>query len=87
MITSFLLFFANYALQTFVSFLPFSAGLPDDVASSLYSFGGYVGILDPILPIATMATVFALVISFELAILSFNMLRWIVGYIPFIGKG
>jgi len=87
MITSFLLFFANYALQTFVSFLPFSAGLPDDVASSLHSFGGYVGILDPILPITTMATVFALVVSFELAILTFNMLRWIVGYIPFIGKG
>lgn len=86
MITTFFLLFANYVISTIVSVLPSSSGLPADVQTSLVTFGGYVGILDPILPVSTMATVFGLVIAFELAIFAFKGIRWVVGYIPFIGK-
>jgi len=87
MIGSFILFFAGYVLQLLTAILPSSSGLPADVSSALSDFGGYVGILDPILPIGTLATVFALVVAYELAVFCFKTVRWVVGYIPFIGKG
>jgi len=85
MITSFLVSFAAYVLQTLVAIFPSSAGLPPDVTAALTQFGGYVGVLDPILPIATLATVFALVITFELSIFGFKALRWLISHVPFVG--
>lgn len=85
MITSFFISFALYVLQTIVAIFPASTGLPSDVTTALTQFGGYVGILSPILPIGTMATVFALVISFELAVFAFKGVRWLLSYVPIFG--
>jgi len=66
--------------------LPVSEGLPADVQAAISSFGGYVGILSPIFPILTMATVFSLIIAYELAVFGFKALRWIFGFVPLVGK-
>lgn len=85
MITSFFVSFAAYVLQSIVLLFPASEGLPSDVSAALTQFGGYVGILSPILPISTMATVFALVITFELSVFGFKGIKWLISHVPFVG--
>jgi len=85
MITSFFVSFAAYVLQTIVAIFPDSTGLPTDVTTALTQFGGYVGILSPILPISSLATVFALVITFELSVFAFKGIKWLISHVPFVG--
>jgi len=86
MITTFLLSLSSYVVSAILYLLPDSSGLPSQVTSALSVLSGYVGILDPILPISTLAVVFSLVIAFELAVFAFKTLRWLIGFVPFVGS-
>lgn len=72
-------------LTTVIGLLPSSNGFPTVVMTSAHTIGGYFGMLSPILPMGTLATVIALVFSVEIAIFGFKTLRWLIGHIPFIG--
>jgi len=86
MITEIFLFIAYSIATSLVGLLPFSEGFPPEVLATLTDLGGYVGILDPIAPLSDMATVFSLVLAFELSLFAFKGVKWLVGFIPFIGK-
>lgn len=85
MITSFLLTFALYILETIVSIFPSSAGFPVEVNNAVAFVAGYVGILDPLVPLGTLATILTLVITFELSVFGFKGLKWLISHIPFVG--
>jgi len=72
-------------LSLVIQILPESTGFPAEVNTAVTSLGGYVGILDPIFPISTLATVVGLVFSTELAIFMFKNSKWIIGHIPWVG--
>ena len=85
MIISAFINFASYSVNLLLALFPSSNGFPIEVSNSISIISGYIGILSPIVPIDTMATIISLIISFELAVFSFKGLKWIFSFIPLIG--
>jgi len=85
MITSFFITISYFLLNGILSIFPLSSGFPSDVDTAVSSIGGYLGILDPLVPIPTMLTILTLIITFELAVFAFKGLKWIFSHIPLIG--
>jgi len=85
MITSFLLTLAVTVLNTILLIFPASSGFPSQVDTAVAFVAGYVGILDPIVPLSTLATILTLVITFELAVFAFKGFKWLISHIPFVG--
>lgn len=77
------------AVYAFVAFLiglfPAGAGLPTELHDAVIFIGGYVGILDPIVPTATLLTCVTLVVTVEIAVWGFKAVRWAISHIPFFG--
>jgi len=85
MIGDFFLNIAYWFLSTIIGFLPTSTGFPPTVLQGATYLGGFVGMLDPIVPMGTLATVVAIAFTVEIAIFGFKTLRWLLGHIPLIG--
>lgn len=86
MILTALIALASVIIDTILSIFPTSTGFPVEVHNAFQFLGGYVGILSPIVPLDTMATILTLIITFELVIFSFKAFKWLFGYVPLIGK-
>lgn len=86
MITTFFILIALFALNLTVSVFPTSSGFPAEVDTAIASLGGYVGILDPLVPISTMATIIGLIVGYELLIFAFKGFRWLFSHVPFLGS-
>ena len=82
--TSFV-YLASYIIGILVVALPDGTGFPSEITSAFATMGGYIQILDTLLPIGTLASVLAVLIGVELAIFGFKSIRWLVSYIPFVG--
>lgn len=85
MITDSIILLGQSFLSYVIGLLPSSSGFPDSVLSAAEYIGGYLGVVSPLLPIGTLATVITLVLTAELAIFGFKTIRWLLGYVPFIG--
>jgi len=86
MIISGFLYLASTILTLILAVFPASAGLPSEFTSALSTFSGYVGIIDPLVPVATLATAVGIVMSYELVVFTFKGLVWTYQRIPFVGK-
>lgn len=86
MITTALIYSAYYVLGLFVQIFPISDGFPSEVGSAFQYLGGYVGMLDPLVPISTLATCIGILITVELLIFSWKILAWVFSKVPIIGK-
>jgi len=86
MITTALIYMGVIIVSTIVGLLPTGTGFPSNVSTAINYFAGYVGIVDPLLPLDTLHTIVLLTIGLELAIFGFKMLRWLYKFTPFIGK-
>jgi len=86
MITNAIITSAYYILGFFVTLFPLSSGFPAEVSAAFTYLGSYVGMLDPLVPVTTLATCVAILITIELLIFSFRILSWIFAKIPVIGK-
>jgi len=85
MIVGAIISFAYVALSGVIALLPDSTGLPTAVHTAAVGLGGYVGLIDAIAPIETVALTTALAFSFEIAFFGFRTLKWVVSHIPFVG--
>jgi hypothetical protein len=85
MIITALINLASFIANTLLVPFPTSSGFPTEVNDAIAFIGSYAGILDPIVPIQTLATVVGLVVTFELAVFAFKGLRWLVSHVPFVG--
>lgn len=86
MIISGFLYLSSSILALVLAVFPESAGLPSEFTSALGTFSGYVGIIDPLVPVTTLATAVGIVLSYELIVFTFKGLVWTYQRIPFIGK-
>jgi len=86
MITSAFLYLASVTLGLILAVFPASTGLPAEFSTAISTLSGYVGILDPLVPITTLANALAIVLLYEATIFAFRGLVWVYGKIPFIGK-
>jgi len=78
-------YLAAYILAAILAVLPYSAGFPTDVQSAFTTMAGYVQILNTLLPISTLATVLAILVSADLAVFAFKTFKWLISHIPFVG--
>jgi len=85
MITEFFLNLPYFFLSWLIGLFPSSNGFPPEVHTAAAALGGYLGILDPLVPIATLATVVSLMFLVEVSIFGFKSLKWVLSHIPFIG--
>lgn len=85
MISNAFIAIALYIVNLVLSIFPSSAGFPASFDTAITQVSGYIGIFSPIFPINTMATILGLVIAFEIAVFTFNGLKWIFSYVPLIG--
>jgi len=83
MIISGLIYIATVVLQLILSIFPTSQGLPTEVTSPIPQLSGYVGILDPLVPISTLAQALSILLLFVLTLFTFNAVIWLYGNIPF----
>jgi len=86
MITSGFLYLTALILNALLAVFPSSTGLPAEFSTALTTLSGYVGILDPLVPISTLATCFGIILLYEATIFGFRGLTWIYQRIPFLGK-
>lgn len=68
-----------------VSLFPHSTGFPDTVHTALSGLGGYLHILDPIIPTDTLITTVGLLFTLEISIFVFKGIKWLISHIPWIG--
>jgi len=74
-----------YWLQAFISLFPYGTGFPSGFHTAIISLGGYLHILDPLVPISTLLTCVTLIFTVEVAIFGFKTVKWIFSYVPFFG--
>lgn len=84
MITGWILYSLNGLLGVLLS--PFSslpnATIPGGLQTALVNVRGLYTSLDPIFPIATLLVVLSIVVSVELAILTYKFTMWLIRKIP-----
>jgi uncharacterized membrane protein len=88
MITTALIYLAGILMQSLLLIMyPFrgSNGFPSSVDSAITSAASYVHYADSFIPLSTVSTVITFVIAFEITVMTFYVLRWLVGYLPVVG--
>jgi len=86
MITEAFINIAYYIISLIIAIFPQSTGFPSQVTTAFTYIGGYLGILDPLVPISTLVQTVSIVIGVQLLILTFRMVQWAYSKLPFIGK-
>jgi len=81
MITSFFLIFLGNFLTGLFSLLP-SGALPAQVSLSLTSVWGFVNAFSYVLAVDTLLQVLLLAIVFDIVVLLWHVLQWIIRKIP-----
>jgi len=85
MITSFFITSAVAVVGAILSVLGSSQGFPPEAEEAVSFIGGFLGMLDPLVPTSTLLTILGILITVEFAIFSFRTLRWLFSHIPFVG--
>lgn len=85
MITNEILDLGHYLLGFIIGIIPSSAGFPDTAYTAFNTVGSYFDIWSPVVPIDTVFTCVSIVLSVELGVFGFKILRWIISHIPWIG--
>lgn len=86
MITSALIYIAATIANLILAIFPASEGLPSEYTTAISTVSGYVGMLDPLVPINTLIQVLLIVLSYEFIVFSFKAISWTYHKIPIIGK-
>jgi len=68
-------------INLLAKFLPSSSGLPDEVQTAFLTFISYLNGLNLIFPISTLFYILALYVGFEIGILTFYFVRFIINLI------
>jgi len=85
MITNAIIGLGAVIISLILNVFPLSSGFSSDVTTAVTYFGGYLGILSPIVPVSTLLALLGLVIFFELTVFGFKAFRWVFSHVPFIG--
>jgi len=72
-------------LQFLIDLFPVGTGFPSSFHTAVQSLGGYLHILDPLVPISILLTCLTLIFTVEIAIFGFKTLKWVLSHIPFLG--
>jgi len=84
MITSAIIYILSGALFAVLSplLLLSDVSLTSGIGQSIISAGQYLSILDPVIPVATIIAVIALLATIEISIAAFKVIKWVYKKIP-----
>lgn len=85
MITTAIINLAYFFISGIIGFFPVGQSLPSLVHSSAIWLGGYLALINDMVPIATLATVIGVVFATEIALFGFRTIKWVISHLPFIG--
>jgi len=86
MISTALVNIAYLITNTVFLIFPTTTGFPTEVHTAFEFIGGYLYMLDPIVPIDTLVTTVSWIVTLELLIVGFRILEWTYRKIPIVGK-
>lgn len=70
----------------FISFIfPTSSGFSTEIITSMEWLAGYAMILDPLVSMDAIFFAIVSLVTFELIVLSFRLITWLISYIPMFG--
>jgi len=72
-------------LQFIINLFPTGTGFPTAFHTAATTAGGYLKMIDGLVPLSTLKTVLLLVFSVEIIIFTFKTLKWLMSHIPYIG--
>lgn len=72
-------------LQFIINLFPDGSGFPSGFHTAATTAGGYLKMIDELVPLSTLKTVLLLVFSVEIVIFTFKTLKWLLSHIPYIG--
>lgn len=76
---------AYFLVTSIIGVFPTGSGFPASIHTGAIYIGGYLGMIDALVPIYALVPVMALLFGFEIAVFGFKTLKWIISHIPFIG--
>lgn len=88
MIISAIVILAGLMIKAILALMsPFSNshGFPPEIDTAILSIDGYIDKANTLIPLESIHTFITFVIAFELLVMYFYIMRWLVGYLPFIG--
>lgn len=85
MITDIFLQIILFILQTILFIFPASEGFNSETITAITTIGGYTTIINALVPMDTLGQIFGLVVAFEVLVFTFKGLKFILGYVPFVG--
>ena len=71
----------EFIVNIFVSILPTSTGLPENVSEAFSTFIGYLNGFNLIFPISTMFQILTIYIGFQLAVFTFYFVRFMINLV------
>jgi len=71
-------------LATIVAFLPSSTGLSPRVMEGMDGLLQYLYVFDKMIAIDVLWFSIGILMTFELIVIGFHMIRWVIGMIPFM---
>jgi len=85
MLTTGIIYLGYGLVSLILGIFPAGGTFPASLHNATQALGGYLHILDPLVPISTLLTCLTLVFSVEIALFGFKTFKWLVSHIPFIG--
>jgi len=89
MITTALVYFSVALIIVFLgalSLIPGDSGFPAEVDTYMGYVATYIGKADVFIPLDTLFFCISFIVTFEVAIVSFKIIKWLFSYVPFVGK-
>ena len=71
-------------LSLLVSTLPIASALPSPIATSVVYLFGFLWNFNYIVDVPTLFTILGLTLGFELAIVAWHLIHWLLAKIPFL---
>jgi len=85
MITTLFISFGTYLINAILSIFPTGTGFSSSFHTAVTALGGYLHILDPLVPISILLTCLTTIITAEILLFGFKTFKWLASHIPFIG--
>jgi len=85
MITDAFLNLGIFVANLIISLFPVGGGLPVEAHTTALTISTYMGLINLIIPISTLALGVAFVYTVELSIFSFKTIRMFLSHVPLVG--
>lgn len=85
MIVSSFIVFVTYLLSLVVGLFPTSTGFSSGFSTAASQMSGYVGLINTLLPVDTLAIAISTLVTVQLSVFGFKSFKWLLSHLPIVG--